>query len=253
MTEPFPAPLPLHPAAPRATAVPVAVLESVCRTFPTERPVNALVDVDLRIERGDYLAIVGPSGSGKSTLLNVLGLLDRPTAGRYLLDGLDTTAMSDGERAAQRARRLGFVFQSFHLLAHRSVAENVMLAELYQGGSRKGRLERAVGSLERVGLGHRIGFAPTRLSGGERQRVAIARAIMAEPALLLCDEPTGNLDSETTEQILALFDELRGHGLTIAIITHDPTVADHADRKVVMVDGHLSEVAAVAATPWAST
>lgn len=230
----------------------MAVLESVYRTFPSDPPVEALVDVQLRIERGDYLAIVGPSGSGKSTLLNVLGLLDRPSTGRYLLDGLDTTVMSDGERAAQRARRLGFVFQSFHLLAHRSVEENVMLAELYQGGSRKGRRERAVSALERVGLGHRIGFSPTRLSGGERQRVAIARAIMAEPALLLCDEPTGNLDSKTTEQILALFDELRGHGLTIAIITHDPTVADHAERKVLMVDGRLTEVVPAAAAPWAA-
>ncbi len=127
-----------------------------------------------------------------------------------------------------------------------------MLAELYQGGSRKGRRERAVSALERVGLGHRIGFSPTRLSGGERQRVAIARAIMAEPALLLCDEPTGNLDSKTTEQILALFDELRGHGLTIAIITHDPTVADHAERKVLMVDGRLTEVVPAAAAPWAA-
>jgi putative ABC transport system ATP-binding protein len=234
------------------SAPPVAVLESVYRTFPSDPPVEALVDVQLRIGRGDYLAIVGPSGSGKSTLLNVLGLLDRPSAGRYLLDGLDTTDMSDGERAAQRARRLGFVFQSFHLLAHRSVEENVMLAELYQGGSRKGRRERAVVALERVGLGHRIGFSPTRLSGGERQRVAIARAIMAEPALLLCDEPTGNLDSKTTEQILALFDELRGHGLTIAIITHDPTVADHAERKVLMVDGRLTEVVTAAAAPWAA-
>jgi putative ABC transport system ATP-binding protein len=220
---------------------PVVELVGVCRTFPSEPPVEALVDVHLVVNRGDYMAIVGPSGSGKSTLLNVLGLLDTPTRGAYWLDGLETSAMSDGQRAAQRGRRLGFVFQSFHLLAHRSVAENVMIAELYRGGSRKGRRARAVAALESVGLGHRTDFRPTRLSGGERQRVAIARALVSQPALLLCDEPTGNLDSRTTDQILELFDVLRDGGLTVVVITHDPTVAGHAQRQVRIVDGRLSE------------
>jgi putative ABC transport system ATP-binding protein len=221
-------------------APPVVLLDGIGRTFPTDPPVDALVDVHLRIDRGDYLAIVGPSGSGKSTLLNVLGLLDRPTTGTYFLDGVDTTTMTDGERAAQRGRRIGFVFQSFHLLAHRSVAENVMVAELYRGASRKGRRERAVEALDQVGLAHRVDFLPTKLSGGERQRVAIARALMAQPSLLLCDEPTGNLDSKTTDQILALFDVLRSSGLTIVMITHDMAVAAHADHRVVMRDGYLS-------------
>jgi putative ABC transport system ATP-binding protein len=214
-------------------------LAGVSRVFESDPPVHALRRVDLVVERGEHLAIVGPSGSGKSTLLNVLGLLDRPTTGTYLLDGLDTTAMNDGERAAQRARRIGFVFQSFHLLAHRTVEENVGLTELYQGVSRSGRTERCRSVLERVGLSHRFGFTPQRLSGGERQRVAIARALLAQPALLLCDEPTGNLDSATTLDILALFESLRADGLTIVVITHDHSVAARADRRVVMNDGVL--------------
>ena len=221
---------------------PVVELVGVSRVFPTEPPVHALRGVDLVVRTGDHLAIVGASGSGKSTLLNVLGLLDRPTGGAYLLDGIDTAGLSDRERAAVRGRRVGFVFQSFHLLSHRSVEENVMLAELYRGGSRAGRLDRAVDALERVGLGHRIGFLPTRLSGGERQRVAIARAIVGRPSLLLCDEPTGNLDSENTSSVLELFDQLRDSGLTILVITHDADVAAHARRVVRMVDGRLHEV-----------
>jgi putative ABC transport system ATP-binding protein len=219
---------------------PVLELGNVSRVFDTDPPVHALRHVDLTVESGEHLAIVGPSGSGKSTLLNVLGLLDRPTTGTYLLDGLDTTTMSDGERAAQRARRIGFVFQSFHLLPHRTVEENVGLTELYQGISRSGREQRCQSVLARVGLSHRFGFTPQRLSGGERQRVAIARALLAKPTLLLCDEPTGNLDSSTTLDILTLFDELRADGLTILVITHDHAVAARADRRVVMNDGVLS-------------
>jgi putative ABC transport system ATP-binding protein len=215
-------------------------LSSVSRTFETDPPVHALRDVTLCVERGEHVAIVGASGSGKSTLLNIIGLLDRPTSGGYLLDGLDTLTMSDGQRAAQRARRIGFIFQSFHLLAHRTVEENVGLAELYQGGSRRGREQRCRDALARVGLSHRFGFTPQRLSGGERQRVAIARALVANPALLLCDEPTGNLDSTTTSEILGLFGELSVEGLTIVIITHDHSVAARADRCVVMNDGVLS-------------
>jgi ABC-type lipoprotein export system ATPase subunit len=225
------------------TEIPVVELDRLARVFPTEPPVHALRQVDLTVHNGDYVAVVGASGSGKSTLLNVLGLLDRPTDGRYLLDGIDTAVLSDSERAGERGRRIGFVFQSFHLLSHRSVEENVMLGEIYRGESRSGRFERAVAALRQVGLGHRIGFLPTRLSGGERQRVAIARAIVGTPSLLLCDEPTGNLDSENTASVLDLFDELGRRGLTILVITHDSTVADRAGRVVRMLDGNLSEVA----------
>lgn len=214
-------------------------LTGVERTFAGELPIAVLADLDLTVPSGDYLAIVGPSGSGKSTLLNVIGLLDRPTAGHYELDGIDTTSLSDGRRAAVRGSRIGFVFQSFHLLPHRSVEENVMLAELYNRRPRTARYERAVAVLERVGLGHRLGADPRKLSGGERQRVAIARALMSEPALLLCDEPTGNLDSESTASMLDQFDELHATGITIVVITHDPSVASRARRCVSMIDGQL--------------
>ena len=224
-------------------AAPVVELTDLTRVFPTEPPVLALRGVQLTVEAGDHVAVVGASGSGKSTLLNVLGLLDRPSGGSYRLDGIDTAQLSDRQRAGERGRRIGFVFQSFHLLSHRPVEENVMLAELYRGESRRGRFERAVAALELVGLGHRIGFLPTRLSGGERQRVAIARAIVGSPSLLLCDEPTGNLDSENTAAVLDLFDELGAKGLTILVITHDNTVAARARRVVRMRDGVLDEVA----------
>jgi putative ABC transport system ATP-binding protein len=224
----------------------VVELRDVCRTFDGESPVQALVGVNLRIATGEYVAIVGPSGSGKSTLLNVLGLLDRPTDGVYLLDGVDTQTLTEGRRSALRGQRIGFVFQSFHLLSHRSIEENVMLAELYNGVPRKGRRARAVAALERVGLGHRLGFVPTRLSGGERQRVAIARALVAQPSLLLCDEPTGNLDSANTASVLDLFDELQSQGLNIVVITHDQSVSRRAGRRVGIVDGELLEIDAVA-------
>ncbi|MEV4580826.1 ABC transporter ATP-binding protein [Nonomuraea jabiensis] len=220
---------------------PVISLAEVSREFAAEPPVRALDRVTLRVERGDYLAIVGPSGSGKSTLLNVLGLLDRPSSGSYRLDGTETTTLRDGARTRLRGDRIGFVFQSFHLLSHRSVVENVMLAEIYGRHARRGRRERALAALERVGLGHRTGFAPDRLSGGERQRAAIARALMGEPSLLLCDEPTGNLDSRNTESVLGLFDELRGQGMTIVVITHEQEVSERAGRRVRITDGVLVE------------
>jgi putative ABC transport system ATP-binding protein len=237
---PAAAPAAIAEARPRGTH-PVVLLEDVSRVFDTDPPVAALRDVNLRVDSGEYLAIVGPSGSGKSTLLNVLGLLDRCTGGRYLLDGLDVAELTDGERAAERGRRIGFVFQSFHLLSYRTVEENVMLSELYLGTPRKERRRRAAEALDRVGLSHRRGFEPIRLSGGERQRVAIARALLGEPSLLLCDEPTGNLDSVNTQSVLSLFDDLREQGLTILVITHDHDVAARASRRVRMVDGQLSE------------
>jgi putative ABC transport system ATP-binding protein len=220
-----------------------AVLElvDVGRTFPVDPPVEVLRGINLTIRHGDYTAIVGPSGSGKSTLLNILGLLDRPTVGTYAIDGIETTTMSDGERAWLRGARIGFVFQGFHLLSHRSSVENVMLAELYNRTSRAGRRQRATEALERVGLGHRLGFEPRKLSGGERQRVAIARALMCEPTLLLCDEPTGNLDTANTESVLDLFDDLRAQGLTVLIITHDETVSQRASRRITIRDGAIEE------------
>ena len=227
--------------APRAAAdVPVVELRHIGRIFGSDPPVVALRDVNLTLPRGAGVAIVGPSGSGKTTLLNILGCLDRQTSGAYLLDGIDVGGLSDNERAALRAQRIGFVFQTFNLLAHRTVVENVMLADVYRGGPTDGRAERALGGLERVGMTKRANFVPTRLSGGEQQRVAIARALMGNPSLLLCDEPTGNLDSVNTESILALFDEL-AEGLTLVMITHDEQVAGHLRRRVRIVDGELTE------------
>jgi putative ABC transport system ATP-binding protein len=220
----------------------VIALRGVSRTFASDPPVAALSDVDLRVAAGDYVGIVGPSGSGKSTLLNLLGLLDRPDCGTYALEGVETTGLSDPARTALRGSRIGFVFQAFHLLAHRDVLDNVMLGEVYTGAPRAGRAARAAAALDRVGMGHRRDFRPGRLSGGERQRVAIARALIGEPALLLCDEPTGNLDSVTTGAVLDLFDELRDGGTTLVVITHDEAVSARAARRVRITDGRLSEL-----------
>lgn len=220
---------------------PVVELDGAARVFPGTPPVEALKPTDLVIEKGDYIGIVGPSGSGKSTLLHLLGLLDTPSSGVYRLDGIDIASLSDGERAGVRSARIGFVFQSFHLLAHRSNVENVMLAEIYRPDSRKQRRERAIAALEMVGLGHRLDAFPTTLSGGERQRVAVARALVGRPSLLLADEPTGNLDSKTSAQILDLFDDLHRQGLTLAIITHDADVSARAQRRVQIKDGVLTD------------
>ena len=221
---------------------PLIQLEGVGRTFRSgEIEVHALRRADLQIERGDYISIVGPSGSGKSTLLNVIALLDRQTAGAYRFEGTDVTDLSEGARTGLRAHRIGFVFQSFHLLAHRTVTENVVMSMLYNSAPRKERKARAAAALERVGLSHRADFLPLRLSGGERQRVAIARAVATSPAILICDEPTGNLDSASTESILGLFDELRADGQTLLVVTHDQKVSARADRTVTMHDGLLTE------------
>jgi putative ABC transport system ATP-binding protein len=218
-------------------------LTGVSRVFPADPPVHALTDVGLRVARGEYVAIVGASGSGKSTLLNTLGLLDRPTAGSYRLDGVETADLGDRERTALRGSRIGFVFQSFHLLPHRSAADNVAMAELYRKTDRKHRRERAERALEQVGLAHRKDFRPDRMSGGERQRVAIARALLGSPALLLCDEPTGNLDRANTLGVLDLFDELAARGVTLVVITHDEQVSLRAQRRVRIEDGYLKEEA----------
>nr|WP_246039447.1 ABC transporter ATP-binding protein [Glycomyces buryatensis] len=216
-------------------------LDGVGMTYPGPPPVEALKPVHLRVEAGEYVAIVGPSGSGKSTLLNLLGLLDAPTDGTYFLDGHDTSTMKEAKRTKLRADKIGFIFQAFHLMAHRTATENVAMSLVYKGVPRRRRREIAREKLELVGLGHRMDALPTTLSGGERQRVAIARALAAEPSLLLCDEPTGNLDSKTAEAVLATIDELHSQGLTILMITHDHEVAERAQRAVTIRDGQLSE------------
>lgn len=218
---------------------PVVELVDIHRSFPGPPEVLAVRGVNLRIGQGEYLSIVGPSGSGKSTLLHVLGLLDRPTSGTYLLDGVDVARMSEGERAGMRGGRIGFVFQAFHLLASRSVLDNVMLAMVYQRVARRERRLRAAEALQRVGLDHRIDFSPGQLSGGERQRVAVARALVGRPSLLLADEPTGNLDQSNAASVLDLFDDLHAGGITIAVITHDEQVSRRAERRVRITDGEL--------------
>ncbi|WP_406421066.1 ABC transporter ATP-binding protein [Streptomyces sp. NBC_00873] len=220
---------------------PAAVIDfrGVGLTYPGPPPVPALRPAELVIERGEYVTVTGPSGSGKSTFLNIAGLIDAPTSGRYLLDGIDTSGLSDTERAGLRGRRIGFVFQSFHLLPHRSALDNVVLAMVYNGVPRRERPGRARDALQRVGLGHRMAALPTRLSGGERQRVAIARALVARPSLLLCDEPTGNLDTATADSVLGLLDDLHKDGMTIVVITHDPSVAARGVRTLAIRDGRL--------------
>ena len=220
---------------------PVVVLDGVSRTFPGPPPVEALRSADLEIERGDYLAIVGPSGSGKSTMLHLLGLLDSPTEGRYLLDGIDTSELDERARAAVRGERIGFVFQAFHLLPTRTNVENVMLAETYAADSRTGRRDRAIAALDQVGLADFADRSPSELSGGERQRIAIARAVVGGPSLILADEPTGNLDTENSNNVLDMFDDLHAQGVTIAVITHDHEVAARAARRVSIRDGRLEE------------
>ena len=218
----------------------VLKLSKISKQYGSDPAVHALVHVDLSLNRGDWLTITGPSGSGKSTLLNIIGCLDRPTSGSYFLDGIDTTSLTEPQRAGLRSQRIGFVFQSFHLLPYRTVLENVMLADVYRKQPYRGRRDRAWAAIERVGLAHRADFLPIKLSGGERQRVAIARAIVGSPSLLLCDEPTGNLDSKSSAAILDFFEELNADGLTLAVVTHDENVASRATRRVDIIDGSLT-------------
>ncbi len=224
---------------PGSVEAPVIELTDVAREFPGSPPVRALQATDLSVRQGDYVAVTGPSGSGKSTLLNLLGLLDRPTSGSYRFCGTDVRKLNEAERTSLRGRRIGFVFQAFHLIAHRTTVENVALAQLYIPGTRRERRAAAEAVLRRVGLGHRLDALPGTLSGGERQRVAVARALVNAPDLLLCDEPTGNLDSATAETVLDLIDDLHGDGVTVIVITHDPTVAARATRRVTIRDGRL--------------
>ena len=230
------APIPLQEAA-----VPAPVLEliDVVKEYPGDPPVVALAGVDLRIDRGQLVAIVGPSGSGKSTLLHVMGTLERPTRGVVRIAGEDTSTMSDTQLSGLRARRLGFVFQQFFLFDSLSVLDNVADGLLYRGGRLAERRRLAQVAIEQVGLGHRAGHRPNQLSGGEQQRTAIARALAGLPALVMADEPTGNLDSATGESIVELLRELHREGTTIVVSTHDHDVAAAMERRIEIRDGRI--------------
>ncbi|NOT89018.1 MAG: ABC transporter ATP-binding protein [Lysobacter sp.] len=207
----------------------------------TEAEVVALKDVDLKIEHGEFVAIMGPSGSGKSTLMNLIGCLDTPTSGTYLCDGVDVATLDAEERATLRRDKIGFVFQGFNLLSRMSAQDNVAMPLSYARVPPAERRQRAAEALTAVGLGERMRHRPSELSGGQQQRVAIARALIHRPAILMADEPTGALDTRTGQEILALFERLRGEGHTIILITHDAEVAAHADRTCVMRDGELHD------------
>jgi len=227
------------PLPPPSASVPVLELEQVTKTYGSEPPVAALQGVSFSIAAGELVAIVGPSGSGKSTLLHLMGTLERPTSGRVRVTGLDVSELSDRELATVRATRIGFVFQQFFLAEHSTLLENVADGLLYTGVPARERREHAADALAAVGLGERLKARPTQLSGGERQRVAIARALVGSPAIVLADEPTGNLDSATGEQIMALIDDLNGRGATIVVITHEHAIADRCPGRIQLLDGRI--------------
>jgi putative ABC transport system ATP-binding protein len=234
------------------TEVPVLEMYGVEKEYPGHPPVRALGGVDLRVDRGELLAIVGPSGSGKSTLLHIMGTLDQPTAGTVRIAGVEVSGLSDRRLSGVRSRLIGFVFQQFHLLDGMSAIENVATGLIYAGMAPSRRRRAARDALERVGLDHRLHHVPSHLSGGERQRVAIARALVHRPEIVLADEPSGNLDTATSESILALLKDLNDEGSTIVVITHDHDLADALPRRVGIRDG-LIEFDTVAGVPELSS
>ena len=228
---------------PAPTTEEVVKLQDICRHYTVGgETVKALEGVSFAIHRGEYWAIMGPSGSGKSTLLNILGCLDRPTSGSYWLNGVDVARMADNELSDHRLKNLGFVFQSFHLIPQLSVLENIEMPMFYLGIPQAERTRRAKELADRVEMSHRLQHLPAELSGGQRQRVAVARALANDPAVLLADEPTGNLDSKTSIQIMALFQELYEQGKTIIVVTHEPDIDAYAHSHIVVKDGKLLSV-----------
>ncbi len=215
-------------------------LRAICREYAVgDQVVHALDQVDLKIEKGEYVSIMGPSGSGKSTLLNVLGLLDRPSSGTYMLEGEDVSTLDDNALAEHRQREIGFIFQFFHLIPRLTALENVELPLVLAGVATRARRERATSVLESVGLGPRLHHRPDQLSGGERQRVAIGRAIIMQPSFLLADEPTGNLDSKSGGEIMQIIEKLNADGIALLIVTHDPAIGKRARRHLTLRDGKV--------------
>jgi putative ABC transport system ATP-binding protein len=241
-TRPDTALAPLHGGSldGQARDAPVLELDEVTKTYGSQPPVPALRGVSLTIREGELVAIVGPSGSGKTTLLHVMGTLERPSGGVVRIDGIDVSGLDDRRLAALRATRIGFVFQQFFLAEHSTALENVADGLLYTGTGARERRQRAADALARVGLAHRERFRPTKMSGGERQRIAIARALVGQPAIVLADEPTGNLDSATGESILELLRQLNEQGATIIVITHDHGIAARLDRQINVLDGRIA-------------
>jgi putative ABC transport system ATP-binding protein len=226
------------PVPPR-TGVPVLELEEVTKTYGADPPIPALQGVSFSVGAGELVAVVGPSGSGKSTLLHLMGTLERPTSGRVAITGLDIAELEDRELGAVRATRIGFVFQQFFLGEHSTILDNVADGLLYAGVPAADRRDQAANALDAVGLGARLNARPPQLSGGERQRVAIARALVGAPAIVLADEPTGNLDSATGEQIMALIEQLHAQGATIVVITHEHAIAGRCPRRIQLLDGRV--------------
>jgi len=220
----------------------VIELEGISRVYHVGgRPVHALHDIDLAIPAGAYVSVMGPSGSGKSTLLNLLGCLDRPTSGAYRLDGRDVARLDELELSRVRRHKIGFVFQSFHLVPRLSAAQNVELPMIFAGVERQERTKRVETALDAVGLSERAGHRPDQLSGGERQRVAIARSVVMGPKVLLADEPTGNLDTTSGKEVIALLESMNAAGLTLVVVTHNPEIGDQAHRRIRLMDGGVAE------------
>jgi putative ABC transport system ATP-binding protein len=238
-----------HGSLADSVQVPVLEVDNVTKSYPGEPPVQALRGVNLTIGQGELVAIVGPSGSGKTTLLQLMGTLDRPTSGQVRMTGLDVATMADDDVAYLRATRIGFIFQQFFLAEHSTVLDNVSDGLLYAGIPLEHRRQRAIEALDLVGLGDRPTARPTQLSGGQRQRVAIARALIGQPAIVLADEPTGNLDQATGRSILALIDRLHEGGSTIVVITHDHAIAERMHRKVEILDGNIVTDTGLASVP----